>query len=166
MLLIVFNSKGTVMSKMNAGMGDVVFSPLYEVLRQRGVKVHFFRRVRRLELSANGTRVDKIWLQPQAQLKPGIADYDPFVPKLTNWPLLAERAQLEQLEGGDDLKHALGNGADDARGRELGLVRGAGGVPRVRERQGFRGRRLAVSVASIKGLCAEASTPGAGTSRR
>lgn len=154
MLQIVFNSKGTVMSKMNAGMGDVVFSPLYEVLRQRGVKVHFFQRVRRLELSADGTRVDKIWLQPQAQLKPGIADYDPFVPELTDWPCWPSAPNWEQLEGGDDLKHTLSQAQTT-----LEDERWDSGAPEEPLEWGndknFEHVVLAVSVASIKGLCAE-----------
>ena len=154
MLQIVFNSEGTLMWKMNAGMGDVVFSPLYEVLRQRGVKVHFFQRVRRLELSADGTRVDKIWLQPQAQLKPGIADYEPFVPELTNWPCWPSAPNWEQLQGGDDLKQALGTAQTtledecwDSGEPEEALEWGSD--------KDFEHVVLAVSVASLEGLCAE-----------
>ena len=39
MLRIGFNYKGAVMWKMQAGMGDVVFSPLYQVLRARCINV-------------------------------------------------------------------------------------------------------------------------------
>jgi uncharacterized protein with NAD-binding domain and iron-sulfur cluster len=33
------------MYKMQAGMGDVVFTPLFEVLRRRGVRFRFFHAV-------------------------------------------------------------------------------------------------------------------------
>ena len=40
--------------KMTAGMGDVVFAPMYEVLRARGVDFEFFHRVDALHLSDDG----------------------------------------------------------------------------------------------------------------
>src|SRR6185369_8632076 len=50
-LRLVFTYKGAFSYKMQAGMGDTVFGPLYEVLEARGVKFEFFHRVDRLELS-------------------------------------------------------------------------------------------------------------------
>jgi len=44
-----FTYKGAVFWKMQAGMGDVVFAPLYEVLRRRGVRFEFFHRVDEVE---------------------------------------------------------------------------------------------------------------------
>jgi len=35
---------------MRAGMGDAVFSPLYEVLKLRGVRFEFFHRLTDVEL--------------------------------------------------------------------------------------------------------------------
>ena len=46
-----FEYKGAIFWKMTAGMGDVVFAPLYEVLRRRGVEFEFFHRVDQLHLS-------------------------------------------------------------------------------------------------------------------
>jgi hypothetical protein len=45
-LRLTFTHKGALMWKMQAGMGDVVFAPLYEVLRRRGVQFRFFHRVK------------------------------------------------------------------------------------------------------------------------
>ena len=39
MIRIVSEYKGAVLWKMQAGMGDTVFTPLYDVLRSRGVRV-------------------------------------------------------------------------------------------------------------------------------
>ena len=39
---------------MTAGMGDVVFAPLYHALRARGVEFRFFHRVDRLGLTPTG----------------------------------------------------------------------------------------------------------------
>lgn len=98
MLQIAFNSEGKIMQKMNAGMGDVVFSPFYEVLRARQVKVSFFQRVRRLELSADKTRIERIVVQPQARLKPGVAEYRPFVPEIPEWPCWPSEPDWSQLD--------------------------------------------------------------------
>src|SRR5262249_11337671 len=40
--------KGAGVWKMQAGMGDTIFAPMYEVLKGRGVKFKFFHRVRQL----------------------------------------------------------------------------------------------------------------------
>lgn len=48
MLRIMLCYHGGVMWKMQAGMGDVIFSPIYELLKQRGVKFEFFNQVESL----------------------------------------------------------------------------------------------------------------------
>src|SRR6202012_1215070 len=46
-----FTYRGSLFWRMSAGMGDVVFAPLYQVLRQRGVQFRFFHRLRNIGLS-------------------------------------------------------------------------------------------------------------------
>ncbi len=82
------------MWRMNGGMGDVVFSPLYEVLRQRGVRFRFFRQVERVGLSRDGRRVASVDLGVQAHTR---GEYRPLVhfrglpvwPSEPLWPLMA-----------------------------------------------------------------------------
>ena len=50
-----FDYKGAIFWKMTAGMGDVVFAPMYEALRSRGVQFEFFHRVDALHVSGDGT---------------------------------------------------------------------------------------------------------------
>ena len=50
---LFFTYKGAMFWKMQAGMGDVVFAPLYQVLRRRGVRFRFFHRVTALRLAAD-----------------------------------------------------------------------------------------------------------------
>jgi uncharacterized protein with NAD-binding domain and iron-sulfur cluster len=50
-----FTYRGALMWKMNAGMGDVVFAPLYELLHKRGVTFRFFHQV--IDIHADGERV-------------------------------------------------------------------------------------------------------------
>ena len=45
LLRLVFSYRGSIMYKMQAGMGDVVFAPMYEVLKARGVQFEFFHAV-------------------------------------------------------------------------------------------------------------------------
>lgn len=83
--------------KMNAGMGDIVFTPLYEVLRARGVDFRFFHRVLDIGVSADGTQVDRIQLARQVDLtKP----YDPLVTVkgLLCWP---SKPKWEDISGGE-----------------------------------------------------------------
>jgi hypothetical protein len=50
LLRLAFSYRGSIMYKMQAGMGDAVFTPLYEVLRARGVRFKFFHAVTALRL--------------------------------------------------------------------------------------------------------------------
>ena len=65
--------KGSVMWNIQAGMGEAVVAPVYDVLRANGVAFRFFRRVTRLEVA--GGAVSRIQLEVQAQAKQG--DYVP-----------------------------------------------------------------------------------------
>jgi len=111
MLLLVLGYKGAVMWKMQAGMGDTVFTPFYQVLKQRGVKFKYFHQVESLSLDPNNSAsVEKINLLQQAELAGGADHYDPlvYVKGLACWPsephygqLLPETAQLLQANNID-----------------------------------------------------------------
>lgn len=92
---------GAPLWKMNAGTGDTLFTPLYQVLVERGVKFNFFHRVEEIAL-ANG-RIEQITLLRQATTTR--ADYQPFVTVngLACWP---SRPLWDQLVGGDKLEEA------------------------------------------------------------
>lgn len=86
--------RGAMMYKMIAGMGDVVFAPLYDLLRQRGVKFEFFHRVLQLKLNPGHSRVGSICLERQAQI--GSNCYHPLieVQGLRCWPSTPRYEQL------------------------------------------------------------------------
>lgn len=75
---------GAPLWKMNAGTGDTLFTPLYQVLVERNVSFRFFHQVEEIAL-ANG-RIDRITLLRQAALQDG--SYQPFVTvnDLQCWP--------------------------------------------------------------------------------
>jgi uncharacterized protein with NAD-binding domain and iron-sulfur cluster len=81
---------------MQAGMGDVIFAPLYQVLRARGVKFKFFHRVLDITPSPDGNLVASITFEEQARLDPLRSDYDPLldVNKLPSWPAEPRYDQL------------------------------------------------------------------------
>ena len=94
-LLMGFTYKGSFMWKMRAGMGDVVFAPLYAALRARGVRFHFFHKVTKLSLSDDQRSVAAIAVDVQAKVASG--DYDPLVRvgDLACWPSEPLYGQLE-----------------------------------------------------------------------
>ncbi|HZS38358.1 MAG TPA: NAD(P)-binding protein [Polyangia bacterium] len=101
LLRMGFTYKGSVLYKMQAGMGDTIFTPLYTVLSRRGVKFEFFACVNQLKLSADKKRVEKIEIGRQATvLNP---PYRPLheVKGLDCW---ASTPHYDQLKEGDELK--------------------------------------------------------------
>jgi uncharacterized protein with NAD-binding domain and iron-sulfur cluster len=101
-----FSSRGAIFWKMKAGMGDVVFAPFYEVLKERGVTFRFFHRLRNVNLSdpsAQGTdenaHVTSLEFEIQAKVKRN-KPYDPLVTVngLPSWPAAPDYGQLEKGE--------------------------------------------------------------------
>lgn len=93
--------KGAFMWKMQAGMGDTIFTPFYEVLKRRGVKFQFFHWITNLGLSKDRKTVDTIEYVEQVRLK--VAEYYPLVPvkDLDCWP---SEPNWSQIKDADQLK--------------------------------------------------------------
>lgn len=92
--------KGTLAFKMQAGMGDVIFAPLYQVLKARGVKFEFFHRVVDVTPDASGGAVDAITLERQARLAVPGAAYDPLI-EVKGLPCWPAEPRYEQLDPRD-----------------------------------------------------------------
>lgn len=90
-----FTYRGSMFWRMGAGMGDVVFAPLYEVLSRRGVKFHFFHRLANVGLAPGGPHVQALDFDVQAEVQGG-GEYRPLVPVhgLPCWPAAPDFAQL------------------------------------------------------------------------
>ena len=94
-----FTYRGAFFWKMQSGMGDVVFAPLYEVLSRRGVRFEFFHRLRNVALAPRepGERphVDTLAFEVQAKTPAG-RPYQPLVDVrgLPCWPSEPDWAQL------------------------------------------------------------------------
>jgi uncharacterized protein with NAD-binding domain and iron-sulfur cluster len=107
LLRLAFSYRGSIMYKMQAGMGDVVFAPLYEVLKRRGVRFEFFHAVTALHSGGNG--IDSIEVVRQAELADDVASYEPLTPVkgLDCWPSEPDWSQLEPAANGVDFEAEL-----------------------------------------------------------
>lgn len=85
MLRLVADYKGSLFWKMQSGMGDAVFAPLYEICRQNGVQFKFFHRVTSVVPAEDGKSIASVRINRQVDL---VRDYDPLVhPRnVPSWP--------------------------------------------------------------------------------
>lgn len=111
-----FLSKGSTIYKMQAGMGDTIFTPLYLALRARNVTFRFFHRVESLTPSENADYVESIVLEQQV----AVDDYDPLIdvdvdlggrrvvkcwPSEPIWDRLSEAERCRIRDGGINLEN-------------------------------------------------------------
>jgi uncharacterized protein with NAD-binding domain and iron-sulfur cluster len=141
----IFLYKGALMYKMQAGMGDTVFGPFYEVLRRRGVRFEFFHCVTRLGASAGGGAVDEIDVVPQATVRG--SEYRPLV-EVKGLPCWPSEPDWSQLEEGEALR---------ARGVDLEREPNPLGRPAVTLRRGddFDSVVLGIPVGALPPICGE-----------
>jgi uncharacterized protein with NAD-binding domain and iron-sulfur cluster len=107
---MLFSSRGSIFWRMNAGMGDAVFAPMYETLKKRGVSFRFFHRLEKVKLAdpaelAPGERphVKALEFDVQAKVANG-KNYDPLIdvdglpcwPARPDWSQLVDGARLER----------------------------------------------------------------------
>jgi uncharacterized protein with NAD-binding domain and iron-sulfur cluster len=148
--------RGGFIYEMQAGMGDIVFSPLYLTLKDRGVKFHFFHKALSLHLDAAKKNVDRIHLAEQVELA-GTTEYDPliWIHGVPCWPAApryegqinpAHQAAIEQLKidfpGLEPLESAYSPWVNP---REFDLQRGTD----------FDQVVLAIPLGALQGHCAE-----------
>jgi uncharacterized protein with NAD-binding domain and iron-sulfur cluster len=147
LLRLLFTAKGAIFWEMQAGMGDVVFAPLYQVLCRRGVRFQFFHRIRRLELSADQQSIERIHYWRQATPRDPQQGYQPLVSVrgLDCWPA---EPLYEQLQEGQQLQNEninLESAACDWHVAEGVLERG----------RDFDQVILGISLGALRELCAE-----------
>lgn len=127
-LRLVMTYRGAMFYFMQAGMGDIVFSPFYETLKARGVKFKFFHKVENLGLSSDLSQIDRISITQQATLKSGNDDdYDPLV-TVKGFPSWPSTPLYDQLVEGDTIRddgvNLESNWADWGGVANFDLVRG------------------------------------------
>ncbi|MDJ0850341.1 MAG: FAD-dependent oxidoreductase [Myxococcota bacterium] len=103
MIRAFFTYRGAFFWRMQAGMGDVVFAPLYEVLKRRGVRFEFFHRLESVRLcdtsaaaAGDTPHVAALDFDVQAEIHGG-GEFQPLVDVkgLPCWPSTPDWSQLE-----------------------------------------------------------------------
>lgn len=100
-----FGYRGALFWKMQAGMGDIVFSPFYEVLKKRGVRFEFFHRLQNVGIAEDtegAPYVSTLGFDVQAHLK-SAAEYQPLT-EIGGLPCWPSEPLWDQLENGTGLK--------------------------------------------------------------
>lgn len=108
----LFTYKGAIMWEMQAGMGDTIFGPYYEVLQRRGVKFKFFQRVTKLRLGQvviGRPTITSIELSEQAKTV-GDQPYDPLL-NINGLPCWPSTPLYDQIVNGENLKALIQSGA-------------------------------------------------------
>ncbi|HEY8926162.1 MAG TPA: FAD-dependent oxidoreductase [Polyangia bacterium] len=101
-----FTYRGAFFWKMQSGMGDIVFAPLYEVLTRRGVTFEFFHRLENVGLGppepGQRPHVARLDFDVQARTRGG-RPYRPLV-DVRGLPCWPAEPDWVQLEGGAGMK--------------------------------------------------------------
>ena len=148
LLRLTTTYRTAIFMEMQAGMGETVFSPMYMVLKKRGVNFEFFHRVKNLGLSADRHAIDTIRMGRQVNVKEGA--YQPFLPPVCGfegcWP---SEPLYDQIVEGEELKsrginlESAWSGWNDVDERTLQLG------------QDFDEVVLGISIAALRDCCPE-----------
>jgi uncharacterized protein with NAD-binding domain and iron-sulfur cluster len=85
--------KGSLFWKMTAGMGDVVFAPLHQVLVRRGVHLRYFHNVGALIPDDTGSSIEAITFRRQAPADV-VDSYEPLR-RVRDIPCFPDRPALD-----------------------------------------------------------------------
>jgi len=104
-LRMFFTYRGSLFWKLRAGMGDVVFAPFYEVLKERGATFRFFHRLRNVKISkrenlapSERPYVEALEFDVQAETVGGL-EYQPLI-DVRGVPCWPSQPDFSQLVGG------------------------------------------------------------------
>ena len=98
---LLFTYSSAIFQKMQAGMGDTVFGPYYQVLSALGVKFEFFTAARALHLDKSKINIESLSMVRQAIVKS--VPYQPLV-DVEGLPCWPSEPLWDQLVDGDKLK--------------------------------------------------------------
>ena len=94
---LFFDYKGAIFWKMQAGMGDVVFAPAYQALRDRGVRFEFFHRVDDVMPHPDGHGIATIEGGVQVALANQVETYEPLI-EVKGMPVFPAEPLHDQLD--------------------------------------------------------------------
>jgi uncharacterized protein with NAD-binding domain and iron-sulfur cluster len=124
LVMLAFGYKGHIMWEMTGGMGDTIFTPIYQLLKRRGVSFRFFHKATDVLPDENAANVGKIRFNVQARIAEG--EYEPLkrIRNLDCWP---NQPFWNQLQDGERLKQEgvqFESWWDDTSAGELTLEKG------------------------------------------
>ncbi len=92
----ICDSRGHVLFQFQAGPGEAVFAPIYQLLHKRGVRFQFFHRVKDIAVDERGEQVSRITLGRQVELLDPSEDYQPLlaVDGVPCWPSFPHYDQI------------------------------------------------------------------------
>jgi uncharacterized protein with NAD-binding domain and iron-sulfur cluster len=103
MLRAFFTYRGAFFWKMQSGMGVVVFAPLFEVLRRRGVRFEFFHRLEHVSVGwQDSAHIKALEFDVQARMLAD-APYEPLI-DVRGLPCWPSQPQWDQLLDGQRLQ--------------------------------------------------------------
>lgn len=147
-----FTYRGALFWRMTAGMGEIVFTPIYQLLRKRGVRFEFFHRLEHLHTitgaSPETSRVSALEFSVQA--RPQADRYEPLI-DVRGLPCWPSEPLWGQLEAGETLR---------AQGREFEAAwdRRCVGSKLLEAGRDFDFVVMAVSLGEIPNVCGELIT--------
>ena len=153
--------KDAPMWRMLAGMGDTIFSPIYEVLLARGVKFEFFHKVTALHLSKDQKQIASVDMDVQATIiggKPYAPLYSPNYGDGKAFPCWPESPLWNQIENAAAVQAELA---------KTGLTFNSAwcdvkaGTKTLLQGKDFDQIVLGISVAGVKPISAELSAASA-----
>jgi uncharacterized protein with NAD-binding domain and iron-sulfur cluster len=103
-LRLMFTYRGALMWWMNAGMGETIMSPLYLVLKNRGVKFKFFHKVTALHLSSDKKAIDSVDLEIQATTDD---EYSPLFQGIDGIPVWPTEPLWDQIKEAADIQKCV-----------------------------------------------------------
>ncbi|GGB98141.1 NAD(P)-binding protein [Dyadobacter sediminis] len=102
MVMLSISYKESLVWKMKAGTADTLITPIYHVLRDRGVNFKFFHKIKKIHYSETG-EIEQVTVGKQVTLKNEDLDYQPTIKVngLDAWPskpLYGQIAEEEAIE--------------------------------------------------------------------
>lgn len=103
-LRMLFTYKGALMFEMQNGMGDTIFTPLYGILKARGVRFEFFHEVEAIRRDPNEPdAIGEIDVAQQVKLAEGVDSYWPLI-RVQGYDCWPAEPDYDQIEDGEKLR--------------------------------------------------------------
>lgn len=151
-LRLALTCKEHIMWRMQAGMGDTVFAPVYQYLKREfpeNVHFHFFHKAKHLTLSDDKQKVVEMEFDRLIDLAPGVREYHPFVnvKGLDCWPSEPLYEQLNPEQAAKIRENKINICSDWSNWKGTKVIKKAG--------EDFDDVIIGASLAALPSFCSE-----------